>query len=96
MIPTIEELHCSIVHPPVTNNYFKLKPYLIGMVQQNQFDGLPSKNLNLHLSLFVNKCGTVKANGVDQNAICLRLFPFSLRDRMWDWIQSLPTNSITS
>ncbi|XP_050916627.1 uncharacterized protein LOC127131756 [Lathyrus oleraceus] len=78
------------------DNYFKLKPSLIDMVQQNQFDGLPSKNLNLHLSIFVDKCGTVKANGVEQNAIRLRLFPFSLRDRVWDWLQSVPTNYITS
>lgn len=26
----------------------------------------------------------------------LRLFPFSLRDRAWAWLQSLPSNSVTT
>lgn len=34
-IPTEEEPHCSIVHPPIVTNNFELKPSLISMVQQN-------------------------------------------------------------
>lgn len=33
---------------------------------------------------------------IDQNAIHLHLFPFYLKDRVRAWLQSLPTNSITS
>lgn len=66
------------------------------MVQQNQFLGMPSENPNLHLSIFVDNYGTVKANGILQNVICLRLFPFSLRDPVQVWLQSLLANSITS
>ena len=51
---------------------------------------------NLHLSLFVQYADTVKANGVNPEAIRLRLFPFSLRDRARAWLQSLPSNSITT
>ena len=39
---------------------------------------------------------TIKANGVSQDAIRLCLFPFSLRDRAWAWLQSLPSNSVTT
>ncbi|XP_050914722.1 uncharacterized protein LOC127129611 [Lathyrus oleraceus] len=58
VIPTKEELHCSIVHPPIAKNNFELKPSLIGMVQENQFSVIPSENLNLHLSIFVDNCGS--------------------------------------
>lgn len=78
-----EEPHYSNLHPPIGANNFELKPSLIGMVQHNQFSGLPTDNLNLHISIFVDNFGTVKDNNVDQNVICLRLFPFSLRDRAW-------------
>lgn len=91
-IATEAEPHCSIVHLPVAANNFELKPSLIGIVKHDQFWGLHSKNPNLHLFIFVDNCGTVKANGVDQNAIWLRLFPFSLRDRARAWLQSLPAN----
>lgn len=64
------------------------------MVQQNQFFGFPLENLNLHLSVFVDNYGIVKANGVDQNAILLCLFPFSLGDCVQVSLQSLPTNFI--
>lgn len=60
VIPTQDEPYCSIMHPPIATNNFELKPSLIGMVQQNQFSSLPSENLNLHLSSFVDNCGTIK------------------------------------
>lgn len=95
-IPTKEEPHCIIVHPLIAANNFELKPYLIGMVQQNQFVDLSSENPNLHLSIFVDNCGTVKANDVDKNDIRLHLFSFCLRDHAWAWLQFSPANSITS
>lgn len=61
-------------------NNFELKPSLVGIVLQDQFSGLPTENLNLHLSIFIDNCVTLKADGVDQNVIHLRLVPFSLRD----------------
>lgn len=96
VIPNDKEPHCSIIHLPITVNNFKIKPSLVGMVQHNQFSGLPVENTNLHLSIFVEFYGTLKANDVDQNAIRLRLFTFSLRDIVRAWLQSLPANSITT
>lgn len=49
----------------------------MGMVHQNQFVGLPIENSNLHFSIFVEVCGTLKMNNVDLAIIILRLFPFS-------------------
>ena len=33
VIPTEEEPHCSIVHPPIAANIFELKPSLICIMQ---------------------------------------------------------------
>ncbi|MCH87321.1 hypothetical protein A2U01_0008188, partial [Trifolium medium] len=85
-----------IVNPAIQANNFELKPSLLQIVQQNQFFGNPTEDPNLHLSVFVQFADTLKSNGVDPEAIRLRLFPFSLRDRARAWLQSLPSNSITT
>lgn len=95
-IPIKEEIHYSIVYPTIAANNFDLEPTLIGMVQQNQFYGLPYENPNLYLSIIYENCDIINSNGIDQNSIFLRLFPLSLGDRAQAWLQSLPSNSITS
>jgi len=51
---------------------------------------------NLHLLVFLEVCDTLKINGVSTDAIRLRLFPFSLRDKARAWFHSLPLGSITT
>ena len=53
-------------------------------------------NPNAHLRKFLAKCDTIKLNGVSDDAIRLRLFPFSLRDRASDWLQNEEPNSFTT
>ncbi|CAJ2679749.1 unnamed protein product [Trifolium pratense] len=95
-VPSEEEPHSSIAPPNIEARNFELKPALLQIVQQNQFSGSPTEDPNLHLSVFVQYADTIKANGVDPEAIRLRLFPFSLRDRARAWLQALPSNSITT
>src|ERR1051325_10770019 len=95
-VPSQAEPHNSIAAPAIARNNFELKPSLLSAVQQNQFSGSPTGDPNLHLSVFVQYAYTVKANGVNPEAIRLRLFPFSVRDRACAWLQSLPSNSITT
>lgn len=71
VIPIEEEPHYSNLHPLIESNNFKMKLYLIGRVQQNQFPRLPYENPVLLLSIFIDNCGTVKANGFDQTSIRL-------------------------
>ena len=47
--PSNEERSSSIVNPTITTNNFELKPSLLQLVQQNQFDGLATENPNQHL-----------------------------------------------
>jgi hypothetical protein len=57
---------------------FELKPTLINMVQANPFCGKPHEDANAHLQHFLEVCGTFTIKGVTSDAICIRLFPFSL------------------
>ena len=51
---------------------------------------------NLHLSTFLEVCETLKLNGVSTNAIPLRLFPISLKDKERACLHLLPSDSITT
>ena len=96
-MPTSRGFEGSISRPSVAANNFEIKPALISMIQNSvQFGGLPSEDPNQHLVMFLQLCDTVKYNGVTEDAIRLRLFPFSLRDRASQWLSSLARGSITT
>ena len=87
----------SIVRPPITQNNFELKPGFILMIQNHvQFYGLPNEDPNQHIANFLEYCDTVKMNGVSNDAIRLRLFSFSLRDKAKAWVQSQPAGAFTT
>ena len=92
--PKAANIKPGITAPAIAANNFELKATLINMVQQQQFGGMPSEDPHLHLAIFLACCDTFKANGVTDDAIRLRLFPFSLRDRVRAWIHSIPADSI--
>ena len=94
--PGIHSQTPGIAVPPVAAHNFELKPALISMVQQSQFGGSPMEDPNLHLSVFLEVCDTLKVNGASSDAIRLRLFPFSLRDKARAWLHSLPPGSIST
>ena len=50
----------------------------------------------MHLNNFVEICDMQKYNEVDGDIVKLKLFPFSLRRRAKEWLQSLPKNNIDS
>ena len=96
VLPQTTGITSPIVCPAIEANNFELWRALISFVEQNQFGGRPTKNPQLHLCNFLAKCDTIKLNGVTANAIRLRLFPFSLKDKASDWILNEESNSITT
>src|SRR6185503_5914994 len=57
---------------------FEIKTSLIMMVQASPFCGRANEDAIAHLQQFLELCNTFVIKGVSQDAIQLRLFPFSL------------------
>ncbi|KAL5564735.1 hypothetical protein UlMin_027899 [Ulmus minor] len=87
----------SIQRPLIQANNFEIKPVIIQMIQNSvQFGGLANNDPNLHIANFLEICDTFKHNGVTDDAIRLRLFPFSLNSKAKAWLTSLPPRTITT
>jgi hypothetical protein len=69
----------------VGDGNFELKPMLINIVQANPFSGKLNEDANAHLQHFLEVCRTFTIRGVTDDAIRLRLFPFSLLGKAKQW-----------
>src|SRR3954465_4168708 len=87
---------CTPIAPPATSApSYEIKPALPNLVMKDQFSGA-GEDVALHLNNFVELCDMEKYKEVDGDIVKLKLFPFSLRRRAKEWLQSLPRNSIDS
>ncbi|XP_042038255.1 uncharacterized protein LOC121784138 [Salvia splendens] len=88
----------GVANPLVGNNVnantFELRRGLLQMAENNAFRGRPTEDPNKHLTKFIQICNTTKINGVTDEQIRLRVFPFSLEDDAKDWLDSMEPNSI--
>jgi len=94
--PGIQGITSSIARLTVDADNFELKLALISMVHQSQFGETPLEDPNLHLLVFLEVCDMLKLKGVSSDAIRLRLFPFSLRDKARAWLYSLLSACLTT
>ena len=60
------------------------------------FAEIPMDDPNMHVMNFVGVCTSYNLPGVDQEAIRLRLFPFSLTGEATLWLAELPRRYITT
>ena len=94
--PSIDGTASCIRKPAVQANQFELKPSYVNMIQNSvKFHRLPSEDPNIHIAYFLNICDMFRVNDVPDDAIRLRLFPFSLKDRAREWLNSLPVGFIS-
>ncbi|CAA7038939.1 unnamed protein product [Microthlaspi erraticum] len=80
---------------PARNDY-EIKPQIIALVRQNQFNGLPAEHPLDHIENFEEICSTTRSNGVSADYLKCKLFSFSLGDKASRWLKSLPAHSITT
>ena len=67
------------------NGNFEIKTGLITMVHASPFCGKPNEDASTHLQQFLELCSTFTIRGVEEDAIRLRLFPFSLLGKAKQW-----------
>ncbi|XP_010436767.1 PREDICTED: TBC1 domain family member 5 homolog A-like [Camelina sativa] len=83
-----------ITHPPRRD--YEIEPQIIGLVKQNQFHGLTTEQPMYHIDLFEEICSTARTNGIPEDYLKCKLFPFFLADKAHRWLKSLPPGLITS
>ncbi|XP_022158611.1 uncharacterized protein LOC111025065 [Momordica charantia] len=62
----------------------------------DQFHGHATEDPHQHLKFFMGVCNSFKNEGLSNEVLRLKLFPYSLRDEARTWLESLPLESITS
>ncbi|MED6188780.1 hypothetical protein PIB30_089158 [Stylosanthes scabra] len=65
-------------------------------VEDNNMAADPRRTLGDYTIPSTASCGSSICNGVTSDAIKIRLFPFSLRDKAKQWLNSQPQGSITT
>ena len=96
-MPGLGGTQCSIARPSINSNNFEIKPSLIQIIQNTvQFFGMTKEDPNDHISEFLKFCDTIKMNGVTEDALRLRLFNFSLKDKAKIWLKTQPDGLFTT
>lgn len=94
---SIDGATTSIRRPDIQVAQLEIKPMIIQMIQSTiQFNGLSREDPNWDIVIFLKNYNTVKQIGITNDAICLRLFPFSRRDKTKMWLDSLAPGTITT
>ncbi|GJS08970.1 zinc finger, CCHC-type containing protein [Tanacetum coccineum] len=87
----------NTIELPVGNNMVPLRSDTIRLVQNGcSFHGLRSEDPNQHLKDFLKLVDSLDLDGENKERTRLRLFQFSLRDQASNWLERLPTGSITT
>ncbi|KAH9763243.1 hypothetical protein KPL70_001093 [Citrus sinensis] len=97
VVLTPQVVHPGIIRPEVDAANFELKSVMFQILQTvRQFNRLLNEDPHLYLKLFLEVSDAFKIARTTQDALRLRLFPYSLRDRARAWLNSLPSDSITT
>ncbi|GJT14456.1 zinc finger, CCHC-type containing protein [Tanacetum coccineum] len=82
---------------PIGNNMVPLRSDTIRLVQNEcSFHGIRSEDPNQHLKDFLKLVESLDLDGDNRERTRLHLFQFSLRDQASNWLERLPTGSITT
>jgi hypothetical protein len=87
----------DIIDLPIVNlaeigRPFEIKTSTIPVVQHSPFTG--NEDPNLHLQAFIQLCQTFNMDGVTQDQMRARLFPFSLLRKALQWFHSQPAETV--
>ncbi|KAL2512156.1 Uncharacterized protein Adt_17756 [Abeliophyllum distichum] len=91
MMPPIVENQSRIIYPPYGHDNFQLRPDVMNLFSNNlSFYGSTDENPHYHISRFDEYCGNFKY-GVNEEALRMRLFPHTLKDKAREWLAPTST-----
>ncbi|KAL4361204.1 hypothetical protein GQ457_04G025620 [Hibiscus cannabinus] len=97
LLPDLGNLNPRIVTPEIQAAQFELKPVMFNMLNSiGQFGGSPHEDARQHLRSFIEVCDSFRQQGVHEDVLQLKLFPYSLRDMARLWFNSIPSGSVES
>ncbi|KAK8572785.1 hypothetical protein V6N13_048356 [Hibiscus sabdariffa] len=97
LTPILDDLNPGIVAPEIQAVYFELKPVMFNMLNSiGQFGGSPHEDARQQIRAFLEVCDSFRQQGVHEDVLKLKLFPYSLRDRARDWLSGVPSGSMQS
>ncbi|XP_070006792.1 uncharacterized protein [Nicotiana sylvestris] len=86
----------AIVPPRIREGNFQITNVMVTLIKQwGLFTGSPNQNVYKNLKGLVDTYWGRKQTNVSEDALRLRLFPFSLRGKVLDWLQRLLNHSTT-
>ncbi|CAL2272019.1 unnamed protein product [Prunus armeniaca] len=86
--------NCIVYPEQEEDGSFEIKHHMLEILPI--FRGLPSEDANIHIAKFIVSCKNILTRGFSAEAIKLRLFHFTLKDKAETWLFTLPTNNITT
>ncbi|XP_021741781.1 uncharacterized protein LOC110707993 [Chenopodium quinoa] len=85
-IPGAYRFESGIAPPTTPANDFEIRLAMITFIERLQFSGAKHESPLNHFKEFEKYCNTIRVNGVSQEFIRLKLFPFSLIGRALEWL----------
>lgn len=87
----------SAICPPAFQwNDFELKPQYYTLVGQHTFHAHPAEHPVDHIEKFEDLASSIKANGVSEDYLFCKLFPYSLAGEAAQWLKQLEPGSLTT
>ncbi|KAL4367041.1 hypothetical protein GQ457_05G025760 [Hibiscus cannabinus] len=93
----LDDLKPSIITPKIQAAQFELKPIMFTMLDFiGKFGGTPHEDARQHVRAFLEVCSSFHQQGVHEDVLRLKLFPYSLRDSARMWLNSASLGSLQS
>ncbi|KAK8609110.1 hypothetical protein V6N13_025417 [Hibiscus sabdariffa] len=65
-------------------------------LNHGQFGGMPHEDAKHHIRNFLEVCDSFRQQGVHEDVLKLKLFPYSLHDQARAWLSGVPSRSMES
>ncbi|KAL4368087.1 hypothetical protein GQ457_05G019910 [Hibiscus cannabinus] len=97
LLPNLRDLKTEIVTPDIQATQFELKPTMFNMLHSiGQFGGSLHEDARQHLRSLLEVCDLFRKQGVHEDFLRLKLFPYSPNNRVRVWLNSISSESVLS